>query len=248
MKRFEGARVVVTGASRGLGRSIAQAFAAEGARLWLGYRNREAEAAEATAAIQAAGGIARAIAFDVRDETAVEAAFDRILAEAEHIDVLVNCAGINRDGWFPLLDREAWDEVMKTNLDGTVHCARAAVRAMWRRRQGAIVNVASVGGLRASPGQANYASSKGAVLALTRTLGAELAPKGIRVNAVVPGLIAAGMVARLDPRIVAEKTKFIPAGRLGTPEDVAGVVTFLASDDARYVIGQALAVDGGLSL
>jgi 3-oxoacyl-[acyl-carrier protein] reductase len=155
---------------------------------------------------------------------------------------------VSRDGWFPLLDREAWDDVIRTNLDGTVQCTRAVVPSMWRRKRGAIVNLASVSGVRASPGQANYAASKGALLALTRTLGAELAPKGIRVNAVVPGLIAAGMVARMDPRIVAEKTSLIPAGRLGDTADVARAVLFLASDDARYVIGQALAVDGGLTL
>jgi 3-oxoacyl-[acyl-carrier protein] reductase len=137
---------------------------------------------------------------------------------------------------------------MRTNLDGTVHCTRAVARSMWGRRRGAIVNVASASGLRATPGQANYSASKGAVLALTRTLGAELAPKGIRVNAVVPGLIDAGMVTRLDARVVAEKMPLIPAGRLGTPDEVARVVLFLASDDARYVIGQALSVDGGLTL
>ena len=248
MKRFAGAEVVVTGASRGLGRGIAEAFAAEGARVWLGHRTHTAEATEAADRIEAAGGRARALAFDVRDEAAVETAFDRVLREAEHIDVLVNAAGVNRDGWFPLLDRDAWDDVMRTNLDGAVHCTRAVVRSMWRRRQGAIVNLASASGVRASPGQANYASSKGALLALTRTLGAELAPKGIRVNAVVPGLIAAGMVARMDPRVVADKTALIPAGRLGESADVANAVLFLASDDARYVIGQALAVDGGLTL
>jgi 3-oxoacyl-[acyl-carrier protein] reductase len=248
MKRFDGAEIVVTGGSRGLGRSIAEAFAAEGARVWIGFRSREADAAETAAAIAGAGGRARVLSFDVRSEAAVEAAFDQVLAEAKQLDVLVNCAGVNRDGWFPLLDREAWDEVMKTNLDGTVLCTRAAVRPMWRRRQGAIINVCSVSGLRASPGQANYASSKGALLALTRTLGAELAPKGIRVNAVVPGLIAAGMVGRLDARLVAEKAALIPAGRLGAPEEVAKAVLFLASDDARYIVGQALAVDGGMTL
>jgi 3-oxoacyl-[acyl-carrier protein] reductase len=248
MRRFEGSEVIVTGASRGLGRGIAEAFAAEGARVWIGYRNRTDEASAVVSAIETAGGRARALAFDVRDDSAVEEAFKRVLAEAAHVDVLVNGAGVNRDGWFPLLDRESWDDVMRTNLDGAVRCTRAVVPSMWTRRQGAIVNLASASALRASPGQANYAASKGALLALTRTLGAELAPKGIRVNAVVPGLIDAGMVARLDKRVLGDKAALIPAGCLGTVEDVAHAVLFLASKDARYIVGQALAVDGGLTL
>src|SRR5579863_3800200 len=220
MKRFEDKEVVVTGASRGLGRGIAEAFAAEGARVWVAYRSRADEANAVVSAVGAAGGWARAIAFDVRADDAVEAAFARVLLESQRVDVLVNAAGVNRDGWFPLLDRGSWDEVMSTNLDGVVRCTRAVIPSMWTRRRGAIVNLASASALRASPGQANYAASKGALLALTRTLGAELAPKGIRVNAVVPGFIDAGMVARLDPRVVAEKVPVIPAGRLGSVEDV----------------------------
>jgi len=248
MKRFAGAKVVVTGASRGLGRAIADAFADEGAEVFVGYRTRAADADEVVTAVRARGGVATAFAVDLRDAADVERAFTALLAQAGRIDVLVNNAGTSRDGLFPLQDEEAWNDVIATNLLGTVRCCRAAVRTMWRDRRGIIVNVASIGALLASPGLTSYAASKGAILAFTRTLAAELAPKGIRVNAVVPGLLATGMVTRLDARVVAEREKRIPAGRLGSAEEVASTVLFLASADASYVIGQALVVDGGMTL
>ena len=153
-----------------------------------------------------------------------------------------------RDALFALMDRADFDEVIATNLTGTWHCCRAVIRGMLARRAGAIVNVASVAGVRASPGQANYAASKAGVLALTRTLAAEVAARGVRVNAVVPGLFAGGMGERLDRRVLDARRAAIPSGRLGGPPELARAVLFLASDDASYVVGQALAVDGGLSL
>lgn len=247
-KRFEGANVLVTGASRGLGASIAKAFGREGAHVWLGFRARESDAAEVVSAIINEGGKARAVGFDVRKPEEVTRAFELCLKESGPLDVLVNNAAVSRDNFFALTDEESWQDVLETNLSGTARCCRAAAKGMWRARKGAIVNVASVSGPMASPGQSSYAASKGGVIALTKTLAAELAPRGIRVNAVVPGLIDSGMTTRLDRRILEEKRARIPTGRLGNAEEVAAAVLFLASSDASYVLGQALFVDGGLTL
>jgi 3-oxoacyl-[acyl-carrier protein] reductase len=153
-----------------------------------------------------------------------------------------------RDALFALMRAEDWHEVIATNLNGSYHCAAAATRLMLASQRGAIINVASAAGLRASVGQVNYAASKGGLLAFTRSLAAELGPRGIRVNAVAPGLIAAGMGKRLDHRILAQRQTAIPLGRLGSAEEVACAVLFLASDESSYIVGQCLAVDGGLTL
>ena len=248
MKRFEGKTVFVTGASRGLGAAMAAAFAAEGANVWIGYRAREFEAKETVAAIEIGGGKAQCIGFDLRHPEEIEKAFETVLQSSGALDVLVNNAAVSRDQPFALMDESAWMDVIDTDLNGTARCCRAAVRPMWKARKGAIVNVASVAGPMASPGQANYAASKGGILALTKTLAAELARYGIRINAVVPGLIDAGMTTKLDARILDEKRKRIPAGRLGNADEIARAVLFLASEEASYILGQALFVDGGLSL
>lgn len=248
MKRFDGQTVLVTGASRGLGRAIAMAFGAEGAFVFLGYRVGEAAAQDTLAQVEAAGGTGALLGFDVTDAAQVDDAIARALAARGKLDVVVNNAGVARDELFAVMQRESWRQVLSTNLDGTFNVCRAVTRPMLGKKRGAIVNVASVAGLQASVGQVNYAASKGGVLALTQTLAAELAPKGVRVNAVVPGLCAVGMSEALDRRLVEGRKAQIPLGRLGTAEDVAKAVLFLASDDAAYVVGQALVVDGGLSL
>jgi 3-oxoacyl-[acyl-carrier protein] reductase len=178
----------------------------------------------------------------------VDAAVDGIVAARGAPAVVVNNAGVARDEPFAMMSASSWDEVLATNLGGTFNVCRAVARPMMGQRSGAIVNVASVAGLHASAGQANYAASKGGVLAFTRTLAAEMAPRGIRVNAVVPGLCSTGMAARLDRRVAEQKRAGIPLGRFGTGEEIARVVLFLASDDAAYVVGQAIVADGGLSL
>ena len=244
---FQDKTVVVTGASRGIGRAIALAFAAQGASVVIGYRSRHEEARRVQELAIQSGGNASLWACDLQDPESVEAGMERILAERGSIDVLVNNAAVVQDTPFALMTRENWDEVVRVNLGGVFSCCRAVARSMIARRQGAIVNVASVAGMHASPGQTNYAASKGAILSFTRTLAAELARHGIRVNAVVPGLIATGMAARLDHRISAQKKQMIPVGRFGTPEEVADVVVFLASPAAAYIIGQAIVVDGGLT-
>jgi 3-oxoacyl-[acyl-carrier protein] reductase len=245
--RFEGRTVVVTGASRGLGRTMAIAFAGEGAHVVAGWNRREEDAAE-TGRLIAQAGEGEIARFDVTRPDEVEAALARIHAARGRIDVLVNNAGISRDGAFALMSRAELREVLDVNLEGAFHCTRAALPFMLRLQKGAVVNVASVAGLRASPGQANYAASKGGLLAFTRTVAAELAPKGIRVNAVVPGLVDTGLARHLDRRLVARWRDLTPLGRLAQPEEIARAVLFLASDEASYVVGHALVVDGGLTL
>jgi 3-oxoacyl-[acyl-carrier protein] reductase len=246
-RRFEGRTVIVTGGSRGLGRAMAVAFAAEGAHVVIGYLARDKDAEQSLAMVRAAGGDGTTMAFDVASRPAVDAAIDQVIRDRGRIDVLVNNAGIARDELFPLMDQQSWDDVIATNLGGLFHCARAVVRPMLSAGGGAIVNVGAVSALRASPGQVNYAASKGGLLAFTRALGAELASRGVRVNAVIPGAIASGLAARMDRRIAERIRTGIPLGRFGTADEVARAVLFLASDDAAYIVGHALVVDGGLS-
>jgi 3-oxoacyl-[acyl-carrier protein] reductase len=244
---FQGKTAVVTGGSRGLGRAIAVAFGRAGARVFVGYRTRVRDAEATVASVREAGGEAEALALDVRDGASVQRAFDAVSARFA-VDVLVNNAGVVADAPFAAMEPEDFSRVVDTNLGGAFRCSRAVLRGMMAARSGAIVNVASVAGLFASPGQANYAASKGGLVAMTRTLAAEAAPYGVRVNAVVPGLLSTGMAARMDRTIAEARRADIPVQRFGAAEEVAAVVSFLASDAASYVIGQALVVDGGLSL
>lgn len=248
MRRFENRNVLVTGASQGLGRAIAEAFAREGARVGIGYRSHDAEAQTSLERVQAAGGTGMLLKFDVREPAAVEAAFDSFAGADAALDVLVNNAAVLRDQFAAFLSPSEWDEVIAVNLNGTFYCCRHAIRAMLPKRRGAIVNVASIAAIRARPGQSSYAASKGGVVALTRTLGAELAPRGVRVNAVVPGVINTGMGRRLDRRVADQARAAVPLARFGEAAEVAAAVLFLASDDASYIVGQSLVVDGGLSM
>jgi 3-oxoacyl-[acyl-carrier protein] reductase len=247
MKRFDQRTVVVTGASGGVGEAIARAFAAEGGFVFVGYRDNERRARATLDAVREAGGDGELFGFDVRRADAVEAAFERVFTARERVDVLVNAAGCARDAPFALSEARDFEETLDVNLKGAAHCSRAVVRRMLAARRGSIVNVASVSGLHASPGQTAYAASKGGLLAFSRTLAAELAPAGVRVNAVIPGFLTVGMARTLDRRILEEKRERIPLGRLGSGEEVAAAVLFLASDSASYVVGQALVVDGGLT-
>jgi 3-oxoacyl-[acyl-carrier protein] reductase len=236
---MEGKVAIVTGASRGIGAAIARELAARGARVIAGYRTG---AGEAQALAKDIGAVA--VESDVSTPAGVQAL---VTASGERVDVLVNNAGTNRDGLLLRMGDEDWDSVLRTNLDGTFRMCRAVSEIMLRQRSGSIVNITSVSGIRGNPGQANYAASKAAVAAMTRTLAKELAKRSIRVNCVAPGFIDTDMVKRMDPRVVEEVVKRIPMQRLGLPEEVAKVVAFLASDDARYVTGQEWIIDGGLT-
>ncbi|MCE2469398.1 MAG: 3-oxoacyl-[acyl-carrier-protein] reductase [Dehalococcoidia bacterium] len=241
-----GKRALVTGASRGIGLAVALRFAAEGARVALNYRSDRAAAEEAAASIEAAGGEAVAVGGDVSRPDEAAALVESTVSAFGGVDVLVNNAGVTRDGLLLRMEEEAWDAVLDTNLKGAFLCSKAAARHMARARWGRIVNMSSIVGLTGNAGQANYASAKAGLIGLTKTLARELASRNITVNAVAPGFIATRMVESLSPETQSRVLERIPLGRFGTPEDVAAVCVFLASDDAGYVTGQTLGVDGGL--
>ena len=234
---------LVTGASRGLGAAIARSLAAEGWPVGVNYRSSAAQALAIVDGIRADGGEAVDMAGDVADPTTADTLFADLEERFGHVSVLVNNAGIRADGLALQLDDEQWRDVLETNLLAAQRLTRRALRGMIRRRYGRIVNVASVVGQRASPGQANYAASKAGLIAFTKTVAAEVARRGVTVNAVAPGLIATDMTHDVPAEVVS----YIPARRTGTPEEVAACVRFLASDDAAYVTGSTLTVDGGLT-
>lgn len=248
MKRFSGKSGIITGASRGLGKAIAKAFSIEGAFIGVGYHQNERGAQHTVSEICEAGGEAMAIKADVKDYVAVERAFKSFLKERKSIDFLINNAAIVDDKPFALMSESTWSSVIQTNLGGTFNCSRSVVRSMIAQKKGVIVNIGSVAGMAAIPGQVNYAASKGGIMAITRTMAAEIAPMGIRVNAVIPGLLTEGMAQRLDKRHANEWQQHIPLHRFGELEEVVGTVLFLASDESSYIIGQSIVVDGGLTL
>ncbi len=233
---------IVTGAGRGIGRAIALELGRAGARVIVNY-NRSAEAAEALAA--EIGGVA------VQADVSSAEGADRLVAAAEALGglhILVNNAGITRDGLMLRMADSDWQAVIDTNLTATFRMCRAAAAVMLRQRAGSIINLTSISGIRGNSGQANYAASKAAVAAMSRSLAKELARRGIRVNCVAPGFIATDMVEAMNRKVVEGVLDVIPMRRIGQPEEVAHLVRFLASDEARYITGQELAVDGGLSI
>jgi 3-oxoacyl-[acyl-carrier protein] reductase len=236
---LEGKNALVTGASRGIGRAVAVELAHAGASVTLSYRTG---AEEATALAEEIGG--RAVQADVSDAAAAQA----LVEEAGDLDVLVNNAGVTRDGLLVRMSDEDWQTVIDTNLASCFFTCRAAVRGMMKRRSGSIVNISSIVGLRGNWGQTNYAASKAGIIGFTKSLARELGSRNVRANVVVPGYVKTRLTEVLPEDATAAMLENTPLGRLGDPEDVAGAVRFLSSEDAGFVTGAVLLVDGGLGM
>ena len=246
MKRLQGRVALVTGGSRGIGRAVCVRLAQEGARVFVNYA-RGADAAQETVKLcQEAGAEAEALGFDVADSAAVDQAMDQIKSKAGKLDILVNNAGIAHDGLLLRMKDEEWQQVIGTNLSGAFYCARAASKLMIKDRYGRIVNVSSVVGEMGNAGQVPYVSSKAGLIGMTKAIARELASRGITTNAVAPGFIETDMTNNLDEALKAEHFKTIPLSRYGQADDIAAAVAFLASDEAGYITGHTLSVNGGM--
>ncbi|MGN0949114.1 MAG: 3-oxoacyl-[acyl-carrier-protein] reductase [Megasphaera sp.] len=244
--QLTGKTAVVTGGSRGIGRAVAVTLAEAGADVAIIYAGNTAAAEETTKMIEEKGVKALAIQCDVSDEKAVATMMKTVKKELGRVDILVNNAGITRDGLLMIMKEEDWQAVLDTNLNGSFHCTKAAARLMMKQRCGSIINITSVVGETGNAGQANYAAAKAGLIGFTKSVAKELASRNVRCNAIAPGCIATDMTAVLGDEAVANMVKNIPLGRVAQPEEVAKAVLFLASDDASYITGQVLNVDGGM--
>ncbi|CAN5524457.1 3-oxoacyl-[acyl-carrier-protein] reductase [soil metagenome] len=238
---------LVTGGSRGIGRAIAETLASDGYVVAVNFVSNEGAAKDTVESIESAGGKAITVQADVADSEQVDAMFTQVEERLGPVVALVNNAGVRADGLALGMKDDAFRRVIDTNLFGTFACTRRALRSMLKARKGRIVNITSISGLHASPGQANYSAAKAGVIGLTKTIAAEVASKGIAINAVAPGLIQTDLTSDLNEKQREAIQGRVPAKRIGTPEDVASLVSWLCSDKARYITGAVYPVDGGLT-
>jgi len=237
---------LVTGGSRGIGRAIAEAFAKHGASVAVNFRSSGDEAKEVVSAILDAGGTAIAVQGDVSNSDEAENVVKQVTEEFGKLDILVNNAGITRDGLIMRMSEDDWDAVLTTNLKGTFNCSKAVIKNMMRQRYGRIINISSVSGVAGNAGQTNYAASKAGIIGFTKSLAREVATRGITANVIAPGFIETEMSTSLDESIQQATLATIPMGRWGQPADVAELASFLASEEAGYITGQVINVDGGM--
>ena len=245
---LQGKVALVTGASGGIGRSIALKLASQGARLGVHYNSDKARAEEIAEEIRRADSEAIPVAADVTNSAQVQDMFHRLEDDWGGVDILVNNAGINKDSLLIRMSESDWDDVVEVNLKGAFLCCRAAAKTMLRKRWGRIIIISSVVGMVGNVGQANYAASKAGLVGLTKSLAREIASRNITVNSLTPGFIETGMAKTMTKEIMELVTSRIAMGHLGSPQDVAGLVAFLAGEEAGYITGQAFSVDGGLVL
>ena len=248
MLDLTGKVALVSGGSRGIGRAIALRLAKQGAAVVITYQSNAAAAEEVVAAITADGGKAQAVQGDVRDMAAAAAAVKAATSAFGRLDILVNNAGTTRDTLLPMMKEEDWDIVLDTNLKGAYHLTKAALRPMIRQKSGRIISITSVAGVMGNPGQANYSAAKAGLIGFTKSVAKEIGSRSITVNAVAPGYIPTDLTSDLPPDLVQRMVELSALQRLGTVEDVANVVAFLASDEAGFITGQVISVDGGLAM
>lgn len=245
---LEGKIAVVTGASRGIGKAVALELAAQGAEVIINYNGSGARAEEVKREIEEKGGMAETYQCNVADFGQCLEFISRVMKDFGRIDILVNNAGITRDGLLMKMPEEDFDDVIKVNLKGTFNTIRAVSRQMIKQRSGRIINMSSVVGLCGNAGQVNYAASKAGIIGITKSAAKELAPRGITVNAIAPGFVDTEMTAVLSDKVKEEARTQIPLGKFGKPEDIAKTAAFLASEEAGYITGQVIQVDGGMAI
>jgi 3-oxoacyl-[acyl-carrier protein] reductase len=248
MRELKGRVAVVTGSSRGLGRAIAVKLAGLGARIVVNYRDNQGAAEETLRLVREAGGEAIVVQADVSIHSEADKLIQSAVDRFGQLDILVNNAGTTRDGLLIRMTEEDWDIVLDTNLKSVFACCKAAQRPMMKQRYGRIVNITSVAGLAGNAGQTNYAAAKAGMIGFTKSLAKEVGSRNITVNAVAPGYIPTELSAQIRPELIIKGMDMTPLGHPGTAEDIANAVAFLVSDDANYITGQVLSVDGGLAM